>query len=62
MANKEKECYENGFHAWNVDYYDDYLMVAFMAVCTNCGASVDTGEYSVEVDVQDYDDEDEDYD
>jgi len=55
MSDKEKECFDNGHHDWSVDYYDDYHMISFMATCNVCGVFVDTSEYGVGVENDDYD-------
>ena len=39
---KWEECEENGFHDWNVDYYDDAYTVGVMFSCNHCGATAET--------------------
>ena len=42
MSKEWEECVENGFHDWNVDYYDDAYSIGFMCVCNHCGATAET--------------------
>ena len=45
---KWDECVENGFHDWNVDYYDDAYCLGITFSCNHCGATAETnGELEV---------------
>ena len=39
---KWDECVENGFHEWNVDYYDDAYTLGITFSCNHCGATAET--------------------